>query len=218
MSDFVNMGKYAGLLPEFKRALFRDVSRLINEHKLYSISIAVLQADFKNELSEDLRKNLLGPYAFAFFALVAANQTLSEKLTTGPLKIAYLVDKGFGYYEQLKEAHTVVTNLEFKAGGFHHTGTLDFDTDDHVPALQAADAVAWASRKKELTGMLPEGFEPLDELLREHPTSPPTPHVTIRIPAEGIRMLATPINNWISKNGGIPKLGDVIKQRLAARV
>jgi hypothetical protein len=57
MSDFVNMGKYAGLLPEFKRALFRDVSRLINEHKLYSISIAVLQADLRMNLTTIYARN-----------------------------------------------------------------------------------------------------------------------------------------------------------------
>jgi hypothetical protein len=216
MSDFVNMGKYAGLLPEFKRHFFLDVSRIVNEHKLYSISIAISQTDFNNELSEEVRKNLIGPYAFAFFSVVAANQSLSEMLMerTGPLRFGYLVDLGFGHQEQLVEAHRVVVNNEISSGRFRSTRALTFDADDNVPMLQAADAIAWASRKKELLGTLPEGFEPLEELLREHPTSPPTPHVTIRIPPEGIRMLANPINNWIFKNGAVPKLSDIVKQRL----
>jgi len=40
MSDFSGMGKYVGLRPELKRALFRDVAKLINAHKLYSLAIS----------------------------------------------------------------------------------------------------------------------------------------------------------------------------------
>lgn len=210
MSDFVGTGKYAGLYPEFKRALFRDVAKLINEHKLYSISIAVSQSDFKNELGEDVRKNLIGPYAFAFFALVAANQTISEKLNSSPLKVAYLVDRGFGHQDQLNAAHAVIANIEKQRGGFKHTGALATETDDEVAALQAADAIAWASRKTQLDGTLPEGFEPLGEVLREDFV---LPHKTIHIPPFGIKMLANVINNWIAKNGTIPNLSDVISGR-----
>ncbi len=32
MTDFTGLGKYAGLYPEFKRALFQDVVKLVNEH------------------------------------------------------------------------------------------------------------------------------------------------------------------------------------------
>ena len=77
MSDFVGRGKYAGLYPEFKRHLFRDVANLINDHKFYSTAVAVSQMDFQEVLSEDVRKNLIGPYAFAFFLVVLANQSVS---------------------------------------------------------------------------------------------------------------------------------------------
>ena len=46
MTDFSGMGKYAGLWPEFKRSLFIDVAQLVNEHKLYSLSVSVSQKDF----------------------------------------------------------------------------------------------------------------------------------------------------------------------------
>ena len=163
ISDFVGMGKYAGWYPEFKRSLFLDVSRLINEHKLYSFSVAVPQAEFKGELGEDVRRVTIGPYAFAFFSAVIAHQHISAKLKAGPLKNAYMLDCGFGYQQQLFAAHAVIVNNETLAGGFRHTGALAFSPDDSVPALQAADAIAWASRKRELNGSLPVGFEPLNE-------------------------------------------------------
>lgn len=159
MKEFLGMGKYSGWYPEFKRNLFRGIATLINDHKLYSISVAVSQDDFKSELSEEVRKELIGPYGFAFFALVQANAIGSNRAQRGPYKTAYLVDKGFGYQDQLNIAHALIVNFEIALGGFRHTGELDSDTDDRVPALQAADVVAWASRKRELLGALPEGFE-----------------------------------------------------------
>ncbi len=67
MSDFVGTGKYAGLRPEFKKTLFWDVARIINDHKLYSLSVAVPQDTFFGELPENVRKVLIGPYASPSF-------------------------------------------------------------------------------------------------------------------------------------------------------
>jgi hypothetical protein len=207
MTDFTGMGKYAGWYPEFKRVLFRDVAKLINEHKLYSLSIAVSQIEFSEELSEDVRTGLIGSYAFAFFALVAAHQTLSEKQASGPLKTAYRVHRGFNHQDQLNQAHKLMVGFEEALGGFRHTGALATGSAHDVPPLQAADAIAWASRKMELDGKLPEGFEPLSESLREDTGNP---HRTIAIPRDGVKMLAIPINNWISRRGTIPTLADIV--------
>lgn len=213
MADFVRSGKYAGLRVEFKRHLFLDVAKLINEYKLYSISIAVSQTDFRNELSTDACNSLIGPYAFAFFVLVLAHQEISGRLRDGPLRTAYLVDRGFGHQEQLNEAHALIVRFEKAMGGFRHTGALATDSDDNIPPLQAADAIAWASRQVELHGGLPEGFEPLAEVLSEEDRNP---HQTIRIPRDGIRMWAVPVNNWISKHGTVPKFTDIVTRNAGA--
>jgi hypothetical protein len=210
MSDFAGRGKYATLYPEFKRNLFLDVARLINDHKFYSISIAISQTDFYQVLSEDVRRNLIGPYAFAFFSIVVGHQYLSRILRSGPIRTAYMIDRGFGHQDQLNQAHLLIVNFEQAMGEFRHTGAIATDTDDHVPALQAADVIAWASRRMVLEGSLPEGFEPLAETLRED--SKP-PHATIEIDRDGIEMLAKPINNWISKHGTIPKLTDIMSRK-----
>jgi hypothetical protein len=207
MSDFVGLGKYSGLYPEFKRALFRDVAKLINDHKLYSISIAVSQIDYQELLGEDVRNKLMGAYGFAFFALVLAHQAVSEMLATGPLKTSYLVDSGFGHQDQLNGAHKLIEDFERASGEFRHTGALATQSDDEVPPLQAADAIAWASRKMQLCGELPEGFEPLADAISENGSRP---HVTIPIPRDGINMLATPIKNWILRHGTMPQLADIV--------
>lgn len=207
MSDFTRMGEYAGLYPEFKRALFADVSKLINEHKVYSISIAISQTEFATELPAQIRRDLIGPYALAFFSAVALNQAVAERIPYEG-KIAYLLDEGFGYIDQLKEAHAVIVNIE-KQSGRPHTGRLEFRSDDAVPMLQAADAIAWAARRRQLDGALREGFEPLNEALVEDRRPS---HAHVRIPPHGIKMLADPINAWINRRGIVPSLADVIRR------
>jgi len=218
MKDFAGGGKYAGLRPEFKRALFLDVARIINDHKLYSMSIAVPQNYFSDELPENVRKVLIGPYAFAFFSLILGHQYLSQNHKQGPFKAAYLVDCGFEHYEQLVEVHRVILGIEKgiakEFGGYRHTGALGQDSDDRVPALQAADAIAWTSRRMELKGALPEGFEPLAEILREEGSHPL--HVTIPVDLNAIKMLATPINKWIAKYGRLPSLADIFVGRVGS--
>lgn len=207
MKDFVASGKYSGMPPEFKRAIFRDVARMIRDQRLYSLSVAVDQAAFQVQLPESVTKTLIGPYAFAFFSLVLAHQTLSERLSEGALKCSYIVDTGFNYQDQLNRAHQIVVDFEKASGGFRHTGALATDSDDRVPALQAADAIAWASRRVAIDGKLPEGFEPLREVLNE---SDGERHVTIPINAENIKLLSDPVNNWISKRGTVPSLKDFV--------
>jgi len=86
-------------------------------------------------LSADVRQNLIGPYAFAFFLVVLANKQLSELLKDGPIRTAYMVDHGFPYQDQLNRAHEMVTRFEGKLGEFRQTGPLAVDSDDRVPAL-----------------------------------------------------------------------------------
>jgi hypothetical protein len=132
----------------WRRALFLDVSRIINRLKLYSISIAIAQSDFKAEFGEVVSKSLIGPYAFAFFTAVAAHQTLSNLLKSGPLRLSYLVDTGFGQQWQLVEAHGVIVRNEKLVGGFQHTGALAFDSDDRV-----ADEILKQGRSSILKGL-----------------------------------------------------------------
>lgn len=93
MNDFVSNGKYVTMYPELKISLFREVAKLINRLKLYSISVSIPQDDFRSELSEEVRKTLIGPYAFAFFIVVIMNRYLWQSKNIEQ-KTGYLVDDG----------------------------------------------------------------------------------------------------------------------------
>ena len=215
MRDFIRQGKYAGRFPEMKRTLFWDVDELLTEFKLDSLSVTLEHKDFNSELSEDVRRSLIGPYAFAFFVAVAAHQSLSDSKRFGQRRTAYLVDSGFGYSWQLEAAHALLVNLEKQRGGFRFTGSLAFGSDDLIPALQAADVIAWAARNKQLLGALPEGFEPLEDAIRDDDID--TRHLHLPISKDGIQMFSAPVNKWISRRGEVPSLDQIVIQSKRTR-
>jgi hypothetical protein len=203
MTDFVG-GKCSGMFSEMKLSLFGDVVRLINDYRLYSVSVSVPQVDFRALLSEEVRRNLIGPYAMAFFCTVLNNQEVSSRSSFYAAEpIAYIVDKGFSFSDQLTAAHAAVIKAHRAEGRSSFIGAITFDSDDRIPALQAADVIAWSARKRVLDGRLPDGFAPLEELFASF-------HAAIRLDARAINMLAAPINRWLSM-GILTSLSDVLR-------
>jgi hypothetical protein len=203
MTDFVYPGKYCGLYPEFKRELFLEVSNIINECKFYSVAVHVSRDDFDAELSQEVKRNLLGPYAFVFFCTVISTLSAIEESQLFEGRISYLIDIGSAHPEQLLAAHSLIVKTQKGSVGGARIGAFGQDSDDNVPALQAADVISWSARKKLLDGVLPDGLEPINCILERL-------HVSPVIPRQGIAMIAAPINNWIAKHGTIPRLSDIV--------
>jgi len=117
------MGKHRGMYPEMKLALFQGLVNLINEHKSYSISVMVSQADFTSQLTKEVQKTLIGPYALAFFSAIVVNNEWARRQNPGN-RVAYLIDEGSSHTEQLLSAHAVVASVEKTPGEFCYTGTI----------------------------------------------------------------------------------------------
>jgi hypothetical protein len=191
MTDFVGMGKYAGWYPEIKRELFQAASKIINDHRFYSVAVAVSRDDFEARLSQEVRKGLIGPYAFAFFTAVLSNLTAIEHSKLFEGRISYLVDLGSPLPEQLREAHELIVNAQKGTRGESRIGTLALDTDTNVPALQAADVIAWSVRRKQIDGCLPEGFEPINSVIDQEGL-----HVSVVISSDNIAMLVVCVTRF----------------------
>ena len=206
MKEFIRPhGAYAGMPPELKKGLFRELSEVTNEHKCISLSFSVPQEEFVNRVSPEVRKALIGPYAFTFFATVLLTRDVSLAFDGGA-RISYLVDHGCAHEDQLLEMHKRISDLEAGRNG-QTVGTIAFDRDDDIPPLQAADAIAWSARRREVDGKLDGEFEPLNALLQEgmRPS-----HVHKHLGQEAIDMLAVPMNNWITKHGSLPSLKEFL--------
>jgi hypothetical protein len=204
MKEFLGNGLYAGMYPEIKVALFTEVTDLIMAHRLYSMSVAVPQIDFQELLSAEVRKKLIGPYAMAFFCVVMTTHDISSRsVVYARENVAYLLDSGFPFSDQLIQAHFAIVDRYRKKGESCFVGAMAFEKDDRVPALQAADAIAWSARKRAIDGNLPAQFAPLEQLFVDF-------HAEIKLDSSAIRMMATPINNWLSL-GVMPTLSQMIR-------
>jgi hypothetical protein len=150
MKDFVRPdGRYSTMPREMKLSLFTSIARQIILNRLYSVSILVPQSDLKTLLSPDIYRHVMGPYSMAFFATMLLNGTIAHATHYGG-RISYLVDKGSKHHHlQIDAAHTVVLELESHAEKTsRYIGSLTFDLDNNNNALQAADVIAWAYRRR----------------------------------------------------------------------
>jgi hypothetical protein len=132
-----------------------------------SISVAVNHAEYKESVPVAVYREAVSPYCSAFLHLARFNSITAE-LNGNPDRIAYLVDEGSAFAEQIRLGHALVKAWEHSHGSLViRTGALAFDSDDNVSALQAADLIAWSARRKFSGDGLTAEFSPLNEALRE---------------------------------------------------
>jgi hypothetical protein len=88
-------------------------------------------------------------------------------------RIAYLVDSGNPYAENVFFAHQELVQVQTPEK-YLNLGSLSFDLDDDVTALQAADVICWAVRRRATGFPFAAGFEPIEAILetKGHNQSP----------------------------------------------
>lgn len=206
MNDFVRPhGKYAGMYPELKLALFTRLTKAIRHNRVYSISLAIPKTDFKELIAPDISRELMQPYTMAFFMAVMLNNAVT-KVHSFDDRVAYLVDHG-KFEKQLLDAHRLVLEWERVTGEFSHTGSMSFAHDDKENALQAADVITWSARRRREAGTLDGEFAPLQKLLEDQidiEKRKVRPHFEIIMPRDGIERFARGIVSWIAKYGRMP--------------
>jgi hypothetical protein len=148
MTDFVRpYGKYVGMLPELKIALFTEAVAIINARKIFSISVVVNHAPYRESVPIDIYREHVAPYTSAFIYLARFNAIHADH-NNHPDRISYLVDETRTFAQQIRNAHTLLKAWEHSRGsGTIRTGGLAFDSDVNVSALQAADLIAWSARR-----------------------------------------------------------------------
>jgi hypothetical protein len=216
MQDFVRPhGRYSTMPVEMKKALFSSAAKIINKTKIYSISVAIPNKDFKLMFPPEAYRYFTGGYALAFLAVVIANHEIA-KTTRYNNRISYLIDKGSQHHhEQLEGAHAVMLKIE-KESNEKFTGPMTSDLDDKNNALQAADVIAWTYHRSHESAEMGEDFTALLNIFQPHQgPSKKRPHIALGIPVEGGEGFANFIKNWIVSKGEIPSWPEV--QRLAAQ-
>ena len=206
MTEFVRpYGKHIGMHHELKLALFTKVTRLIRNHRIYSVSIGIPLIDFDSLVSSEIARKLARPFTMALMVVVIVNNSFAEEHGYYG-NIAYLVDRG-SFGGQFADAYNMVCDFEKRTGAPSHPGNMAFGSDSENCALQAADVIVWAARRRHESGLTGE-FKPLEKLFDFQVAlsgKRTRPHFHDVLSREGIERFARGIETWITKRGVMPR-------------
>jgi Protein of unknown function (DUF3800) len=163
MKDFGKNGRLGYLTYDQRRTLFSDLVYLINSRKAYSLTVELDSAKIQSIFpAKKFRKLMSGP-ALAFYQCMILDSIIARKHPQMS-KVAFVVATSDCNCE-IVDGHNFIQSYEARTE-FQMVGSLTFDTPQNVNALQAADMVAWANRRKGLGDTFHKGFEPLELLTR----------------------------------------------------
>jgi hypothetical protein len=112
---------------------------------------------------------------------VEVNRAKSEREGSRSV-IDYVLDDGNQYKKHILQFHDAIHKnsdlAEFRVGA------LTFNTDTNVPALQAADVVAWASRRRKAGMPMTRHYEPLNRLFDDCYADSPAPEDVMKVMSE----------------------------------
>jgi hypothetical protein len=175
MKDFGKDGPLGHLAYAQRRTLLSDLVHLINSRKAYSLTVELdstkIQAIFP---TKKFRKLMSAP-ALAFYQCMIMDSLIARKHPQVG-KVAFVVATS-ECNREIVDGHNFIQSYEERTP-LEMVGALTFDTPQNVNALQAADMVAWANRRKRLGQPFHKGFEPLEMLTRtvENELRPPMIH------------------------------------------
>jgi hypothetical protein len=164
MKDFRRPeGRLANVSNDNRRALFSDVAKLINEHKIYSIAATMRAEQYHKYFGRAFRSKGMSTYGACFMlsAIMVYKLAKQNKYTE---RIAFLMDSGNQYADHVRGAHAAMQEKPWKV---MQVGSLTFDKDELWSSLQAADVISWASRVRAQGDLFNNGYEPLDGLFNE---------------------------------------------------
>jgi hypothetical protein len=200
MLEFNQYGKFGHLGTDERRALFQDAVDLINQRKVYSLTVEVDNLDFQKFFPAKKYRGLLGPAPLAFFMSMVLDSIVSRDHNNSG-KMAYVVAKSHNNSE-IVDAHTFILSYTERRSDLR-VGSLRFDTPQSICALQAADLVAWANRNKALNRSFVSGFEPLERLTRtvDSEVRPPMIHLHHTFNPKSVESLAPILGEPVRQKG-----------------
>jgi hypothetical protein len=161
MREFGKDGRLGRFDYKKRNAIFTEVADIINYHKYVSIAAVLNKNQFETFVHEDIRKSM-GFYGFCFLLCVQINHQQHEHMNYQD-NIAFLLDDGTQHKGHILGARDAI--LKWQKTRPLHVAGITFDDDTRVSALQAADVIAWAVRKRAEGVPLNKGFEPIAKIL-----------------------------------------------------
>jgi hypothetical protein len=160
MKDFSKNRRFGAMSPHCRRELFCEVAGLIHSHTIASLEASVTNLEYEEFFPKEAREKM-GVYGSCFNLAVVMNHKLAEGRTNE--RIPFILDAGNPYADHVRGAHKGILKYQREVS-FLHAGGLYFDDDALFGVLQAADVIAWGSRRRASGLRFPPGYEPILEI------------------------------------------------------
>jgi len=165
MKEFGRPNGRLGYLTDAQRyLLFANITAIINSHKVYSIAATMDQKQFK-EICRLHPKKEMSSYGMCFVLCAYINHKQAEYKKYSH-NIAFLMSEISEHKGQILATHAEMKECQ-KTNPFH-MGSISFDDPINVPALQAADIIAWGVRKRLMEESFNQGFEYIEKIFDEN--------------------------------------------------
>jgi len=145
MIDLGPNGKYPHLVGDACAAMLTEAVDIINDCRIATFVAPLNNRTHKTVFSSEIRDINFSVYFFAFLMAVVLNQRNAEGHGCSE-PIDYILDEGNRFKEHIVAIKEVVaSDPQFDQ---YKIGIIDFGTDSKIPALQAADVIAWSARRR----------------------------------------------------------------------
>lgn len=162
-------GELGYLTDDERYLLFANIAAIVNSHKIISIAGTIDQQQYREILKIDKRKQM-SPYGLCY-AICAIKNHHNANYNKYDKNIAFVLDDGCENSGHILTTHRVLKEWQKKEP--YHMGSITFADDKNVPALQAADIIAWGVRKRLLKEPFDKGYNYIENIISENHVEEP---------------------------------------------
>jgi len=182
--------------------LFIEACSLIDKYRAVTIVATLSNQEYVDNVPQEVRRKF-SLYGMLFNLTVVMNHKLAEfNKHDDPIPI--ILDAGNPHKKHVVSAHEFMLKRFQKIAGYIHLGALAFDDDKVLNILQAADIVAWGTRRRICGFPFGYGFSPINDFL----TSDESHHAEIPWKAEWLREFGANIARRIQDGTAFGELTD----------
>jgi hypothetical protein len=202
MKELGKDGKLGFLSECCRRELFEEVCYLIRKYRAVTIVASLSNQEYEAAVPQLVRDSF-SVYGMLFNLTVMMNHQLAVANDYHE-PIPIIMDTGNPHKRHVVDAHEFMVKRWQKKIGFLHVGGLTFEDDKVLNILQAADVIAWGTRRRASKLRFLPGLEPVEKLL----TSDEAHHTEIPWKPEWLSEFGTQLAEQIAKGKGFDEPTD----------
>lgn len=202
MKELGRHGKLGSLSECCRRELFEEACFLIKKYRAMTLIASLSNKEYEVNVPELVRRSF-SVYGMLFNLTVMMNHNLAEANNyQDPIPI--IMDTGNPDKGHAIDAYDFMLKRWQRIVGYLHLGGLTFDDDKVINILQAADIIAWGTRRRASRLRFMPGLEPVEKLL----ASDDPHHLEIPWKAEWLREFGTSLARVIADGKGFEEPTD----------